>query len=129
MRDTITDMFNSIKNAKAVAKEMVSVPFSNLKYEIAEILRKEGFIGKVEKRGRGSKKMLDIKLEYDGKKPAISNIGRVSKPGQRIYIKSKKIRKIKEGYGIAIVSTPKGLMTGRDARKAGLGGEVICEVW
>jgi len=122
-------MFNSIKNAQAVLKETVVIPFSNLKYEIAKILKKEGFIKEVEKKGRGVKRILEITLKYEDKKPVISDIARVSKPGQRIYFRSKKIRKVKEGYGISVISTPKGLMTNKDAKKAGLGGEMICVVW
>ncbi|KKP93194.1 MAG: 30S ribosomal protein S8, small subunit ribosomal protein S8 [Parcubacteria group bacterium GW2011_GWC1_38_6] len=129
MTDTISDMFNRIKSAQAVSKETVMVPFSNLKYEIAKILQKEGFIEKVEKKGRSSKKIMDIVLKYNDKKPVISGIKRISKSGQRVYIRSKKIRKVKEGYGVAIVSTPKGLMTDKEAKKARFGGEIICEIW
>ena len=125
----ISDMLISIKNAYAVGHLTVSVPFSNLKYKIAKILEKEGFIEKVEKKGRGVKRSLEITLKYDGKVPAISDLKRISKSGQRIYLPYKKIKKVRRGLGIAITSTSKGLMTDKEARKQKLGGEVICEIW
>ena len=128
--DPISNMLISIKNAQAVGHLTVSVPFSNLKYEIAKILGKEGFIEKVEKKGRGVKKSLEITLKYKGKVPAISGLKRISKPGQKIYLSYKKIKKVKQGLGIAIISTSKGgLMTNKETRKQKLGGEVICEIW
>ena len=133
MTDPITDMLNRIRNAQAVLKEQVSFPFSNIKYDIAKILEKEGFIEKAEKKGRKTKRIIDIILKYqneqEGKRPSISGLTRVSKPGQRLYVKAKKIRRVKEGYGISIVSTSKGVMTGKEARKQKLGGEIICEIW
>lgn len=129
MTDPITDMFNRIRNAQAVLKETVDIPFSNLKYEIARILEKQGFIEKVEKKGKLNLKEMEIKLKYNDKKPAISDITRVSKSGQRIYHKSKDLRAVRQGYGFSIISTSKGLMTGRDAKKEKLGGEIICKIW
>ena len=129
MTDPIADMFNRIRNAQAVLKETVSVPFSNLKYEITKILQREGFIEKAEKKGKNTKKVIEITLKYENKEPAISGIKRISKSGQRIYFKAKKIRRVREGYGIAIISTAKGLMTNKDAKKAILGGEVLAEIW
>lgn len=127
--DPISDMLTSIKNALAVRHSTVSVPFSNLKYEIAKILEKEGFVEKVEKRGR-IKKNLIVTLKYsEDKIPAILGLKRISKPGQRIYKSSREIKKVKGGYGIAIISTSKGLMTDKETRKQKLGGEVICEIW
>ncbi len=129
MVDPITDMLNRIRNAQAVLKTQVSLPFSNLKYEIAKILEKEAFIKRVEKKGKKNKKTIEIILKYDDKTPAISGLKRISKPGQRIYFPAKKIKKVKGGYGIAIISTPRGLMTDKEAKKQRLGGEIICEVW
>ena len=133
MTDPITDMLNRIRNAQALLKEQVSFPFSNLKYDIAKILEKEGFIEKAEKKGRKIKRIIEIVLKYqneqEGKRPSISGLIRVSKPGQRLYVKAKKIRRVKGGYGISIVSTSKGVMTGKEARKQKLGGEIICEIW
>lgn len=129
MTDSITDMFNRIKNAQAVSHSIVSIPFSNLKYEIAQILEREGFISKIEKKGKRLKKIIEITLKYENKIPAISGFKRVSKPGQRIYLKAKKIKKIRGGSGIAIISTPKGIMIDKEAKRQKLGGEVICEIY
>lgn len=127
--DSIADMLNRIRNAQAVLKEEVLVPFSSLKYEIARILEKQGFVKKAEKKGRTHKKVIEITLKYDEKRPAISGLKKISRPGQRIYKGFREIRPVKGGYGIAIISTPKGLMTNKEARKQKLGGEIICEVW
>jgi small subunit ribosomal protein S8 len=127
--DTIADMLNRIRNAQAVLHPTVDVPFSNLKYEISKILAKHGFIEKVERKGKKVKKYLEITLKYQDKKPAISGLKRISKPGQRIYLDSLKIRKVRGGYGLSIISTSKGLMTNREARKQKIGGEVLCEIW
>ena len=127
--DPISNMLTSIRNALAVGHPTVNVPFSNLKYKIAKILEKEDLIEKAEKKGKGVKKSLEITLKYEGKVPAISGLKRISKPGQKIYLSYKKIKKVKEGLGIAIISTSKGLMTNKETRKQKLGGEVICEIW
>lgn len=129
MTDTIADMLTQIRNAQAVDKETVSIPFSNLKYEIAEILEKGGFVEKVKKRGRKERKKIEITLKYENEIPAISNLKVVSRPGQRIYKSYKEIGRVKGGYGIVIISTSKGLMTDKEARKQKIGGEVICEIW
>jgi len=134
MTDPITDMLNRIRNAQAVLKETVAIPFSNLKYEIAQVLEKEGLIEKLEKKGKKEKRTFEISLKYEKDasgemEPAILGLRRVSKPGQRIYTRSKNIKPVRAGFGIAIISTPKGLMTNREARKQKLGGEIVCEVW
>jgi small subunit ribosomal protein S8 len=131
MTDPIADMLNRIRNAQTVSHLTVEVPFSNLKYEIAKILEENGFIEKVEKKGRKTKRTIEIVLKYHDKTPAILGLKRVSKPGQRIYLDSTQIKKVKDGYGMAIISTSKGkgLMTDKEARKQKIGGEVICEVW
>jgi small subunit ribosomal protein S8 len=130
MTDPIADMLNRIKNAQAVSHSTVEVPFSNFKYEIAKILEKHGFIEKVEKKGRKVKRVIVITLKYRDKTPAISGLKRVSKPGQRIYLDSSQIKRVKGGYGMAIISTSKGgLMIDKEARKQRLGGEVLCEIW
>ena len=128
--DPTTNMLNSIKNAQAVLLPQVEVDFSNLKYEIAKILARKGFIDKAVKAGKGAAgKTLEIVLKYDNKVPAISGIKRVSKPGQRIYLPAQKIKSVRGGYGFSIISTSKGLMTGSEAKKQNLGGEIICEFW
>jgi len=127
--DPIADMLTIIRNGQAVAKETVEVPYSNLKYEVAKLMEKEGFLGKVEKKGR-VKKVIEIGLKYsDDKSPVITGLKKISKPGQRIYLSALKIRKVRGGFGFSIISTSKGLMTNKEARKQNVGGEIICEVW
>jgi small subunit ribosomal protein S8 len=125
----IADMLNRIRNAQAVQKETVEVPFSNINLEIAKILEKNDFVGKAEKKGKKMKKIIEIDLKYDGKTPAVSGLKIISRPGQRIYVQSKHIKIVRGGYGISIVSTSKGLMTNKEARKQKVGGELICEIW
>ncbi|PIQ05728.1 MAG: 30S ribosomal protein S8 [Candidatus Nealsonbacteria bacterium CG18_big_fil_WC_8_21_14_2_50_37_10] len=130
MTDPVTDMLNRIRNAQAVLKETVDIPISNLRYEIAKILEKGGFVAEVEKKGKKTKKVIEITLKYNEKVPVISGLKRISKPGKRIYKKAKELKPVRGGYGIAIISTSKGgLMTDKEARKQKLGGEVICEIW
>jgi len=126
MTDPIADMLNRIKNAQAAERRTVSFGFSKIKYEIALILQKNGFIKDVEKKGRKEKKIIKISLKGKGE---ISGIKRISKPGQRIYVSAKDIKPVKAGYGAAVISTPKGLMTGKEARRNKLGGEILCEIW
>lgn len=127
--DQISDLLTSIRNAQAVLKEMVSVPMSNMNYGIAKILEKEGFIKKTEKKGKKSKKNLEIFLKYEEGVSAISGLKRISSPGQRIYINYKAIRPVRDGYGMSIISTPNGLLTNKEAKKQKVGGELICEIW
>ena len=129
MTDPITDMLNQIKNAEAVQKAEVILPFSKLKNEIALIMQKENFLGEVKKVSKGKLKLLKLTLKYDNGLPAMEGFKRVSKPGQRIYTKYQEIKKVRGGYGKMILSTPKGLMTGVEAKKSKLGGEVLMEVW
>ena len=128
--DPIADMLTSIRNAQVLHKEALDIPFSNLKYEIAKVMERAGFLDKIEKEGRKVKRTIRVSLKYgEDKSPAISGLKRVSKPGQRIYKSFKDIKPVKSGFGIAVISTSKGLMTNKEARKQRLGGEVICEVW
>ncbi|MDD3399582.1 MAG: 30S ribosomal protein S8 [Candidatus Pacebacteria bacterium] len=129
MTDPVTDMLNRIKNAQASQKEGVVIPFSNFKYEIAKLLENEKLVGKIEKKGRKAKKVIEIALKYENKIPAISGMRKVSRPGQRIYSPAQNIKPVKGGYGISIVSTSRGLMTGKEAKRQRLGGEILCEVW
>jgi len=130
MTDPITDLLNRIKNAQAVFHPVADVPCSNLKARIVEILKSEGFISDFKKKGKKEMKILRIGLKYnEDKTPMISGFKRISKPGQRIYKKSKEIRKVKNGFGFAIISTNQGLLTDKEARRKKLGGEVMLEVW
>ena len=127
--DPIADMLNRIRNAQAVLHPKVDVPFSDLKYEIAKILEKKKFVEKIEKKGKKTNKTIEITLKYIEKIPVISGLKRISKTGQRIYKNTKEAGRVRRGYGIAIVSTPRGLMTNQEARKQKIGGEVLCEIW
>ena len=127
--DPIADMLTKIKNAQAVGKKTVSFPFSSVKYNIARILEREEFIEYAKKRGKKTKRIL-VRLKYqEVGKPRIHDIKRISKPGRRIYLKSKDIYSPKSGYGLLIISTPKGVLTSKEARKMKTGGEVLCEIW
>jgi small subunit ribosomal protein S8 len=129
----IAEMLNQIKNGQAALKESVVFPFSNLKLNLLKVLQDHGLIEGVEQHGRarakGAKKNLEVFLKYQNKKGVISGLKMVSKPSQRIYVSRKEIPRIKGGSGLAVISTPRGLMTDREARRKGLGGEVICEIW
>lgn len=128
MTDPIADMLTRIRNAQASRKRSLEIPFSKLKMKIAEILKKEGFIGEISKT-EAMPAMLVVELKYNGKIPAIQAIKRESKPGHRMYRKAEEMPNILNGYGLAIVSTSEGLMTGKEAKKKGIGGEVICSVY
>lgn len=127
--DPIADMLIRLKNAGSSGHESVLVPFSNIKFEIAKILLEKGFIGDFLKKGKKVKRIIEIKLKYEDSHSKIDDVKRISKPSKRVYITSKQIWPVKQGYGISIISTSKGIMTGDEARKNNLGGEYICEVW
>jgi len=128
MTDPIADMLNRIRNAQLVLHPSVDVPYSNLKYGIAELLLKQGVIKKIEKKHNKIKRIFRITLKYNDNQPAIGRLTRISKPGKRIYAPSAKIR-LSRGGGFIIISTPGGLMTGQEAKKQNLGGEIIAEIW
>jgi len=129
MTDSIADMLNQIKNAQILSYEEVKIPFSKLRYEVVKILEQEKFIDKIDKLGKKNRKIIKISLKYENGKPAISGLKRISKPGRRVYFSVKEIKPVRGGYGLAIISTPKGLMTDKRAKKEKIGGEVICEIW
>jgi small subunit ribosomal protein S8 len=130
MTDPIADFLARIKNGILARKSSIDVPASKMKKRLAEILRDEGFIASITESGDDKQGTLSIALRWDGQnKPAISGIRRVSKPGQRSYVGRDALPKVRGGLGTAIVSTSRGLMTDRQARKEGVGGEVVCEVW
>jgi small subunit ribosomal protein S8 len=127
--DPIADMLTRIRNGIHARHSRVDMPSSNIKVGLAMILKDEGYIGSYKITEDGRKKVLRLNLRYrsDGQS-VISNLERVSKPGRRVYVGSDKIPRILGGMGVTILTTPKGLMTGKKARKAGLGGEVLCNV-
>ncbi|HHF08169.1 MAG: 30S ribosomal protein S8 [Thermotogae bacterium] len=131
--DPIADMLTRIRNANAAMKESVDLPASNMKRAVLDILKKEGYIEDYKYIEDGKQGILKVFLKYKGdrrsKQRVISGIVRVSKPGRRIYVGKDELPKVKSGMGIAIVSTSHGIITDKDARKVGVGGEVICYVW
>jgi small subunit ribosomal protein S8 len=128
MNDPIADFLTRIRNAQAARKRTVSAPASKQKAAIAEVLKNEGYIGGFEVSGEGAGKTITVSLKYFEGKPVIERLDRVSKPSLRAYRAKDAIPQIMGGLGIAIVSTSKGLVTDRQAREAGIGGEVICYV-
>jgi small subunit ribosomal protein S8 len=128
MSDPIADLLTRIRNAQMVAKPSVSVPASNLKVAIAQVLKDEGYIDGFNVTGEAAKPTLEIALKYYAGRPVIEKIERVSKPGLRVYKGRHSIPQVQNGLGVAIVTTPQGVMTDRKARAAGIGGEVLCYV-
>ena len=130
MSDPIADMLTRIRNANMVSHQTVDVPASKLKVELARVLKEEGFIAGYEVKEAGKFKVISITLKYEANgKPVITKLERISKPGLRSYSKSKNLQKVLGGMGVAIVSTPIGLLTDRKARKENVGGEVLCYVY
>lgn len=128
--DPIADMLTRIRNAVAVRDEYVFVPASRLKRAIAQVLKDEGFISRFELTRDRQFPMLKIYLKYaERRQPVLRGLRRVSKPGCRVYTKRKDIPWVQSGLGVAILSTPKGVLSDRQARRLGVGGEVLCEVW
>jgi small subunit ribosomal protein S8 len=128
MTDPIADMLTRIRNAQQVGKKTVEFAYSKLKMNICEILVQEGYITNVEK-VEGNPDAIVVELKYNGKKPAIQSIVRESKPGHRVYCKANEIPRILNDYGLSIISTSRGLMTNKDARKNSIGGEIICSIY
>ena len=130
MTDPIADMLTRIRNANTVGHTAVEMPSSKLKVQLAKLLKEEGYITDYEVKEVGKFKVLSITLKYDAaNKPIITKLERISKPGLRNYSKAKNLPKVLGGMGIAVVSTSKGLLTDRKARKENLGGEVLCYVY
>lgn len=130
MHDPIADMLTRMRNAGMIRKSSVLVPWSKLKFAIAKLLEREGYIQKVEKVKHENFTHLRIELKYDAEHNiAIEHVKRLSKPGRRFYAKAEDLPHVLNNYGIAIVSTSQGIMTNKEARKRKLGGEVICEIY
>jgi small subunit ribosomal protein S8 len=130
MNDPIADMLTRIRNAVGARHQRVDIPHSRVKAAIAGILKAEGYVADVAAVEKGGFKWLRVTLRYDGDgRSYLSGLACVSKPGKRVYSGHKAIPQVLGGLGVTIVSTPKGMMSGRKARKAGIGGEVVCSVW
>lgn len=130
MHDPISDMLTRMRNALSVQKTEVVFPFSTLKWNMAKILKEQDFIEGFEKvKGPSGNEMISVVLKYRSQKPAMRNLKRISKPAARVYVKKDQLPVVLNHQGIAIISTPQGLMTNKEARKRGLGGEVLCEIF
>ena len=127
--DPIADMLTRIRNANQMRYKEVEVPASKIKIEIARILKEEGFISDYKIKKNNIQDIIVLYLKYSGKERVITGLKRISKPGLRVYAKAEEIPTVLSGLGIAIISTSKGLMTDKDARKASLGGEVLAYIW
>ena len=128
--DPISDMLIRVKNAGLARKESALVPYSNIKMEIANLLVREGFVKGAHKRTRQGKKMIEVVLKYNKSGlHSVNDVSRISKPSRRIYYGLAKVHPVKYGYGRLVLSTPSGVMTGREARKAGVGGEAMFKIW
>lgn len=128
MSDPIADMLTRIRNAQSANKSSVSMPSSKTKNAIANLLKEEGYVADVETATTDAKTTMTVSLKYYEGKPVIDEITRISRPGLRIYKGADELPKVRSGLGVAVISTSKGLMTDRAARKAGIGGEVVCFV-
>jgi small subunit ribosomal protein S8 len=128
MTDPIADLLTRIRNAQRASRPVVEVPHSKMKESIAQILKHEGYVADVAVEGKAIKK-LAVKLKYQGRRGVIEGLRRISKPGLRNYVSATEIPRVRGGLGTAIVSTPEGVMTGIQARKKNLGGELVCFVW
>lgn len=129
VNDPIGDMIIQVKNAAMADKHVVELPYSQMKHAVATVLANEGYISSVEKLGDPPKLKLRITLKYQDNTPVLSGVKRVSKPGLRWYVNKHAIPYVVGGMGIAILSTPQGVMTGKEAKKRGIGGELLCEIW
>ncbi|NJN20223.1 MAG: 30S ribosomal protein S8 [Leptolyngbya sp. RL_3_1] len=129
--DTIADMLTRIRNANLARHQTVDIPSTKMTRSIAQVLQEEGFIADFIEVGEDNRRVLSITLKYQGKTrdPIIKNLKRVSRPGLRVYSNRKELPRVLGGIGIAIISTSSGIMTDRDARRQGVGGEVLCYVW
>ncbi|PRR80502.1 30S ribosomal protein S8 [Clostridium liquoris] len=130
MTDPIADLLTRIRNANIVRHETVEVPSSNIKKAVANIMLQEGYIKDIEEYNDGSVPMLKLTMKYgQNKERVITGLKRISKPGLRVYCRTEEIPKVLNGLGVAIISTSKGIVTDKDARKLSVGGEVLCYIW
>ena len=129
LTDPVADMLTRIRNANKALHDNAEMPTSKLKVEIARILKEEGYISNYKTQEEEGKLILRVYLKYGGSEAAIRDLARISRPGCRVYIGHDEIKRVQGGLGISIMTTPKGVMTGRQARREGVGGEILCEVW
>lgn len=123
------NLLTQLKNAQAVGKESVKIPYSKMDEAIVKILADNNFIDKFEKKGRGAKRILDVKLKYSDDEGAIGGVKFTSKPSRRLYSGYRKMRSVKRGFGLMVISTPKGVLIDKEAKKMKVGGEILFEIW
>jgi len=129
MTDPISDMLTRVRNAQRASKEQVVIPYSKSKERILKVFADEGFVGEVRTEGEGAHKQLVVKLKYFEGRPVIESVERISRPGLRIYRGKDELPRINSGLGVAVISTPQGVMSDRAARAVGQGGEVLCKIY
>lgn len=129
MTDPIADMLTRLRNAVAVKKPEVVLPFSKVKFSIAKLLEAEHYIKKAEKIEVTARPFIRVELKYENGRPALNHLKRISKPGQKIYVNKENVPRVLNGFGLAIVSTSKGIMSSTQARRDKVGGELMCEIW
>lgn len=127
--DSVSNLIISLKNASKAGKASITAPYSKLSESILEVLKKEGYISDLEKKGKKIDKQIDVVLKYVDGKPAILDVKRISKFSRRIYKGVKDIRPVRTGYGMLVLTTPKGILSDREAKKASVGGEALFEIW
>ncbi|MCL5797255.1 MAG: 30S ribosomal protein S8 [Patescibacteria group bacterium] len=130
MTDPISDLLTQIKNAYMAEKKTIEVSHSNMRESLVKLLSREGYLGKIEINKKDKvKKTISVEMVYEDKKPRLTEIVRVSKPSKKVYISKNEIPRVLGGLGIVVISSPAGLISGREARKKGIGGELICKIW
>lgn len=129
VNDPIGDLLTQIKNAALVNRKTVDLPYSKMKMAVAKVLVEEGYLLSATQEGQMPKARLHLELSYQDKMPVLTDLKRISRPGMRLYIRVNQIPLVVGGMGIAILSTPKGVMTGKSAREQQVGGELLCEIW
>lgn len=129
MTDPIADMLTRLRNAVAVKKSEVVLPFSKVKFSIAKLLEAEHYIKKAEKIEVTARPFIRVELKYENGRPALNHLKRISKPGQKIYVNKENVPRVLNGFGLAIVSTSQGIMSSQQARRDKIGGELMCEIW
>ena len=128
--DSISNLIIHLKNSNNAGVPTATITFSKMKFEVLKLLEKEGFIGKIKEIGKkDTQRALEVELLYADKKPVIQGVKRLSRFSRRVYKKAKEIVPVKNGYGILVITTPKGIMTGKDAKAANLGGEILFNIW
>ena len=127
--DSISNMLITMKNGGSAGKEAVLLPYSKIKHAIAECLKKEGYVKNISKKVKNNQSVLEVELVYVDQKPKIAEVERISKQSRRVYFRMKDIHRVRNGVGLLVLSTPKGILSGKDARHEQVGGEALFRVW